>query len=219
MISYKKVGVIGSYVVFFLGAGTMRKEISFLVATLVASQGWAQSTQTGRNKAEEKAATKMAQDPKQGVTFAEATLTPKSGSQVAGTVLFNRGPKGLQVIASITGGTPGKQGFHIHEKGDCSAPDASSAGGHFNPTGATHADPNAVSRHAGDLGNITVKEDGVGYLLLDLPPVKGFTNWDEIIGKSVVVHAKLDDLKSQPAGAAGDRIACGVIQAAKKPQK
>jgi len=197
----------------------MRRRISLIVATLVASQGWAQSTQTLGKKDEEKAAAKMAQDIKKGFTFAEATLDPKSGSKMAGTVLFNHGPKGLQVIASITGGTPGKHGFHIHEKGDCSAPDASSAGGHFNPTGATHADPSAQARHVGDLGNIIVKEAGVGYLTLDVPPVKSFTNWDEIIGKSVVVHAKLDDLKSQPAGAAGDRIACGVIQATQKPQK
>lgn len=208
----------------------MKKEISFIAATLLASQAWAQnnaqSSATLRDQAEQKTEAKMAKDLKQGDTFAEATLAPKSGSKVLGTVLFNRGPNGLHVVASVTGATPGRHGIHIHENGDCSAPDASSAGGHFNPTGAPHAGPNAPARHVGDMGNITVKKDGTGYLTVDIPAVTGFTNWDEIIGKSVVLHAKGDDLKSQPAGAAGDRIACGVIGAinrpsadAKKPQK
>lgn len=197
-----------------------------IFALLLTAPAWAEQkpasstpgqAQTLPEAAEQKTENKMAQELQQGTTFAEATLAPRSGSKVSGTVLFNRGPKGLQVIASITGAPAGKHGIHIHEKGDCSAKDASSAGGHYNPLGAPHAGPETAARHVGDLGNITAKKDGVGYLMLDLPEVKGFTNWDDIIGKSVVVHAKGDDMKSQPAGASGDRIACGVIQAAATP--
>jgi Cu-Zn family superoxide dismutase len=194
----------------------MKKEFCALALTLVTAQAWAQAQNTRdlKQNAEQRTEAKMASDLKQGVTFAEATLAPKSGSKVSGTVVFSRVQNAVQVIASITGGTPGKHGIHIHEKGDCSAADASSAGGHFNPTGAPHAGPTAQARHVGDLGNITVKEDGVGYLTLDVPTLNGFTDWNAIVGKAVVVHAKGDDEKSQPAGAAGDRIACGVIQAA-----
>lgn len=193
----------------------MKKEFCLIAATLMTTHAWAQAQNAKdlKKSAEQKTEAKMAADLKQGVTFAEATLAPKSGSKVAGTVVFSRVKNGVQVLASITGGTPGKHGIHIHEKGDCSAADASSAGGHFNPTGAPHAGVTAQARHVGDLGNITVKADGVGLLNLDIPAVSGFTSWDSIIGKAVVVHAKVDDEKSQPAGAAGDRIACGVIQA------
>lgn len=194
----------------------MKKEFYLIAATFLTSHAWAQAQNSKdlKQTAERKTEAKMAADLKQGVTFAEATLAPKSGSKVSGTVVFSRLKNSVQVIASITGGTPGKHGIHIHENGDCSAADASSAGGHYNPTGAPHAGPAAPARHVGDLGNITVKEDGVGLLTLDVPAISGFTSWDSIIGKAVVVHAKVDDEKSQPAGAAGDRIACGVIQAA-----
>jgi Cu-Zn family superoxide dismutase len=194
----------------------MKKEFCALALALVTTQAWAQAQNTRdvKQNAEQRTEAKIASDLKQGVTFAEATLAPKSGSKVSGTVIFSRVQNAVQVIASISGGTPGKHGIHIHEKGDCSAADASSAGAHFNPTGAPHAGPAAQVRHVGDLGNITVKEDGIGYLTLDVPTLHGFTDWNAIVGKAVVLHAKADDEKSQPAGAAGDRIACGVIQAA-----
>jgi Cu-Zn family superoxide dismutase len=196
----------------------MKKVLSVCALTLLTSQAWAQAQnpQDLRDRAEEKTEGKMVADLKKGDTFAEATLAPKSGSKVSGTVLFNKTDKGLEVIASITGGTAGAHGIHIHEKGDCSAPDASSAGGHFNPTGAPHAGPDAPARHVGDLGNITINKDGKGILNLDVADVKGFTDWNSIIGKAVILHAKADDLKTQPTGDAGGRIACGVIGSAKK---
>jgi Cu-Zn family superoxide dismutase len=196
------------------------KNIGFIAATALclAAPVWAQSVpaEQQRKNAEQKTEEKIAKELKQGTTFAEATLAPKSGSKVLGTVLFQRGEGGLQAIASITGAQPGRHGIHIHEKGDCSAADAASAGGHFNPTGAEHSGLNNSKRHAGDLGNITAKEDGTGYLAVDIPPVAGFTNWDSIIGKSVVIHAQGDDMKTQPSGASGDRIACGVIGSTRK---
>lgn len=160
------------------------------------------------------AAAKEAAKAKGAATpFAEATLEAKSGSKLAGTVLFSKTDKGIEMLAKVTGATPGPHGIHIHEKGDCSAPDATSAGGHFNPTNAAHAGPDHAARHGGDLGNITVKADGTGELTLKVPAVQGLNDWNSIVGKSVVVHEKADDLKSQPAGDAGARIGCGVIAA------
>lgn len=144
-------------------------------------------------------------------TTAVAKLEPKSGSQVTGTVKFVKSGDEVHVTADLQNLTPGLHGFHIHEKGDCSAPDAASAGGHFNPTHQHHGGPDTAERHAGDLGNIEADASGKAHLhwmgKLDL---SGPTS---IIGKSVVVHEKADDLKTDPAGNSGARIACGVIAA------
>jgi superoxide dismutase, Cu-Zn family len=103
-------------------------------------------------------------------------------------------------------------GFHIHEKGDLSAPDLGSAGAHYNPESHPHAGPDAPMRHAGDLGNVT--SDAQGHvqkeLTVDNISIGGAKN--DILGKSVIVHAKADDLKSQPSGDAGGRVAGGVIE-------
>jgi Cu-Zn family superoxide dismutase len=129
---------------------------------------------------------------------------------VRGTVNFIRDGDGLRVEADIIGLTPGSHGFHIHEKGDCSAVDASSAGGHFNPTGMPHSGPGDHQRHVGDFGNLEAKEGGKAHFSRIFPDLKvdGETS---IIGKAVIVHAKADDLKTQPSGDAGGRVACGVI--------
>ncbi len=145
--------------------------------------------------------------------FARAKLQPKSGSQVTGAVEIARIEEGLQITATLVGAKAGNHGIHIHEKGDCGAEDASSAGGHFNPGHSRHGGSNSLLRHRGDLGNVLVTEDGRGTLVLTLPKT-GDKKVDEgldFIGKAVVVHASEDDLKSQPAGASGGRIACGVI--------
>jgi Cu-Zn family superoxide dismutase len=149
----------------------------------------------------------------QDVTKATATLEPKSGSQVTGTVTFAMSGDEVQVVADVQNLKPGKHGFHIHEKGDCSSPDALSAGGHFNPMHQHHGGPHTAERHVGDFGNIEVDASGKGHLVwkgkLDL------SGPNSIIGKSVVVHEKADDLKTDPAGNSGARIACGVIEAAR----
>ena len=144
-----------------------------------------------------------------------AVLHPTAGNNVKGTVTFTEEADGVQVHAEITGLTPGNHGFHIHEFGDCSAGDGSSAGGHFNPTDSRHAGPDDAERHVGDMGN--VEADASGKATLDyLDHQISLTNdRQSVIGRSVVVHAKADDLKSQPAGDSGARIACGVIGRAK----
>jgi len=148
----------------------------------------------------------------QGVTKAVATLEPKSGSQVTGTATFTKSGDEVQVVADIQNLKPGKHGFHIHEKGDCSAPDAASAGGHFNPTHQHHGGPSTAKHHTGDLGNVTADASGKAHL--DWKGKLQLNGADSIIGKSVVVHEKEDDLKTDPAGNSGARIGCGVINAA-----
>ena len=149
----------------------------------------------------------------QDATKATVKLESKSGSQVTGTVTFTKSGDDVQVVADIAGLKPGKHGFHIHEKGDCSAPDAASAGAHFNPTQHKHGGPATTERHEGDLGNI--EADASGKAHLDWKGKMSLSGADSIIGKSVVVHEKDDDLKTDPSGNSGARIACGVIEAAK----
>ena len=146
------------------------------------------------------------------VTRAAAQLESKSGSQVAGLVAFMKVGDEVQVMGAIQHLTPGKHGFHIHDKGDCSAPDAASAGAHFNPTQQHHGGPMTAERHAGDLGNI--EADASGNAQVNWKGKLSLSGKDSIIGKSVVVHEKEDDLKTDPSGNSGARVACGVINAA-----
>src|SRR5206468_10865272 len=144
-----------------------------------------------------------------------ALLHPTAGNKLSGTVTFTPVADGVQVRAEITGLTPGKHGFHVHEFGDCSAADASSAGAHFNPTNQPHAGPEATARHEGDMGNVEADASGNAKLDYVDHQISLASDAKSAIGRSVVVHAKPDDLKTQPSGDAGGRIACGVIGWAK----
>jgi Cu-Zn family superoxide dismutase len=147
-------------------------------------------------------------------TKATAVLIPTEGNKVHGVVTYTESGSGVRVSARIEGLTPGKHGFHIHEFGDCSSKDGSSAGGHFNPAGAPHAAPEAAQRHAGDMGNIEADQNGVANLEYNDTVMK-LGDHGAIIGRGVIVHANPDDLKTQPTGNAGGRLACGVIGVAK----
>jgi Cu-Zn family superoxide dismutase len=110
----------------------------------------------------------------------------------------------------VTGLTPGAHGFHVHEFGDCSMADGTCAGAHFNPTGAPHGGPDDARRHAGDLGNVKADESGKAiYKRVD--KMLALNGPSSIIGRSIIVHAAPDDLKTQPSGNAGARVGCGVI--------
>jgi Cu-Zn family superoxide dismutase len=149
------------------------------------------------------------------VPIAVAQLAPTQGSTASGTATFVERSGKLIVDGRFKGLTPGQHGIHIHEKGDCSAPDASSAGGHFNPTGESHGAPDSASRHGGDFGNITADANGDATLSATLDAGRaGIGNLasNSIAGKALVIHADPDDLRSQPAGNAGKRVACGVIR-------
>lgn len=147
------------------------------------------------------------------IELASATIEAKSGSDVVGTVTFTPtdDKRAMQVDVNISGLEPGKHGFHIHEIGDCSAQDASSAGGHFNPYDAPHGGPRADKHHVGDLGNIEADEKGRASAEFRSSEL-AFSGPASILQKAVVVHAQADDLKTDPAGDAGERVGCGVIR-------
>ncbi|WP_333840603.1 superoxide dismutase family protein [Pelomicrobium sp.] len=144
---------------------------------------------------------------------ATAELKPLKGSGVNGTVHFTQKGDKVLVVAEVKGLKPGPHGFHIHEKGDCSAPDGMSAGGHFNPHGKKHGGPNDPDRHAGDLGNLVADASGNAKLTLETADLSIGSGPGNLLGRSVIVHADPDDFKTQPHGNAGARIACGLIVA------
>ena len=159
------------------------------------------------------ACSSLAAPPDAAPASAKATIESKSGSKATGRAVFTELPSGgVKVEVWIENAAPGSHGLHLHEKGDCSAADASSAGPHFNAAGNPHAGPAEKARHNGDLGNIEVGADGKGHLEVtsDLLTVKPGPN--SVVGKSVVFHEKADDLKTQPSGNAGGRFGCGVVQ-------
>lgn len=149
----------------------------------------------------------------EGGEGASAVLLGKSGNtSLSGTATFSGGPGNVQLTVTVSGAPAGMLGLHIHEKGDCSAPDAMSAGGHWNPAMVMHAAPGA-NAHLGDLGNITIGADGKGTLTASNAMWEVDTGSSkDVIGKAVVLHAMPDDLASQPAGNAGARIGCGEIK-------
>lgn len=154
--------------------------------------------------------TAVRSEPSEEIERAVCVMYPTEGSEVTGTVTFTRDGSSIRIVAELEGLAPGDHGFHIHEFGDCSAPDATSAGSHFNPGESDHGGPHDEVRHVGDLGNIEAAEDGSAYLEL-VDSMITFSGPNSIIGKSMIVHEKADDLKSQPTGDAGGRLACGVI--------
>ncbi len=142
---------------------------------------------------------------------AVAVLSPAPNGKVKGQVTFQEETEGVRVTANIEGLTPGKHGFHIHEKGDCSSADFTSAGGHFNPTNSKHGSPTDPQHHVGDFGNLEANEQGVARFERVFTWLT-FKGTNSILGKGVIVHEKADDLQTQPTGNAGGRLACGVIQ-------
>lgn len=145
---------------------------------------------------------------------ATATIAAASGSQVGGTIELVEVAGGVTLTANLTGLTPGEHGFHIHEHGDCSAPDATSAGGHWNPAGQPHGAPDAAAHHMGDAGNLTAGADGAVTQTITLQGVTLGDGDASAIGKGFIIHEKVDDFTTQPTGNAGARVGCGVITAA-----
>jgi Cu-Zn family superoxide dismutase len=143
---------------------------------------------------------------------AVAMVRPASGSQVRGEAKFTQVGNRVRVTAEITGLSPGAHGFHIHEKGDCSAADGMSTGGHFNPQSKKHGAPDTPDRHAGDLGNLTADQSGKATLNMMVDGISVGKGMDGVIGRGLIVHANADDLKTDPTGNAGGRYGCGVIQ-------
>jgi Cu-Zn family superoxide dismutase len=144
----------------------------------------------------------------------QAPLEAKSGSTVAGKTTVTVDGKNVTVKLDVEKAPPGKHAVHIHEFGDCSAPDAKSAGGHYNPAKDLHGEWGKEHHHLGDIGNLDVAADGKGTITLttDKWAVGGGAP-NDITGRSIIVHEKIDDFTTQPTGNAGGRIACVVLGA------
>lgn len=152
-----------------------------------------------------------AEAPAIEASLATATLATADGTEV-GTVTFIETPAGVQVSADLHDVEgDGLHGFHVHETGECSPPDFTSAGGHFDPEGVDHACPPTTPRHAGDLGNVSIT-GGAGLLDLTSELITVAPGGTSVVGKALILHSGEDDCTTQPTGDAGARLACGVIE-------
>lgn len=156
----------------------------------------------------------MEKEKEEEVKKVKVTLQSVSDSNLSGNVVFTEEDGEVSMTAVISGLAEGKHAIHIHEKGDCSAADGKSAGGHWNPTGAPHGEwGSSDGYHKGDIGNFEVDANGNGTVNLTTDEWCigcGDSNKD-ILGKAVIVHDGIDDYTSQPSGAAGTRVGCGTI--------
>ena len=189
----REASVVGAYVTLSLFLPEMVMKTLYLIGAGVASLGFLSG---------------CASTPDGAV--ATAALAARSDSRVSGNVSFSETASGLKIWGKIAGLTPGAHGFHIHETGDCSAPDAMSAKGHFNPSTKTHGHHGDQEHHSGDMPNLMADAQGNATYSFELTGLS-LSGPNGVLGRSVVVHADPDDYKSQPAGNSGKRIACGVI--------
>ena len=149
-----------------------------------------------------------------GPTKAICIIIPLGKSKVHGTVYFTQKGDTVHVKGKISGLTPGKHGFHVHEFGDLSDMQKGlSTGGHFNPEGLPHGGRKADKRHVGDLGNVTADDKGVATLDFT-DKLISLHGKHSILGRGLIVHEKEDDEMTQPTGDAGGRVGGGVIGAA-----
>lgn len=148
-----------------------------------------------------------ADDPHASLTDAVCVLRPTKGNKSRGVLTLKQHDGYVHIRGRVRNLTPGKHGFHIHALGDLRGTDGLATGGHYAPQGHDHGGPDEENRHAGDLGNIEANDNGVAWVDVN---AKGLMLY-AVIGRSFVVHGGEDDLKSQPSGNAGPRVAVGVI--------
>jgi superoxide dismutase, Cu-Zn family len=148
-----------------------------------------------------------------GDATASSSIEPRAGNTtLKGTLLIAKAAGTTKLTVKLTGAPPGEHAAHIHMTGDCSAADATSAGGHWNPAMSSHGKPGATA-HLGDLGNFTVAADGSATLEISNPAwTIGDGATTDVVGKAIVIHGAPDDFVTQPTGNAGARIGCGVIK-------
>ncbi len=191
----------------------MKTAFSMLLVLIFAASIY---TATAQGQAQTKKSTSVQQKPHDHdhahdapplPTKAVCVLVPTKGNDVHGMVAFNETKSGTELAGEVRGLTPGKHGFHIHEFGDLRSDDGAAAGAHYDPHGHKHGGLDDKERHIGDLGNITANQSGVAQVKLTVRDLKVHF----VLGRSLVVHAKEDDLKTQPSGDSGARIAVGVI--------
>lgn len=177
------------------------KKILITTSLLILSVGCAHNKQT-------EATTTSAAVTRSAV----ANLIVNTEKNLKGVVEFTEVNGTVTVVTKVDGLTSGPHGFHIHETGDCSKADFTSAGGHFNPSKNPHGAHMADPRHAGDLGNLVADKEMKAYTTIQTQGVTLGEGANSIIGKAVIIHKDADDFKTQPTGNAGGRLACGVIK-------
>lgn len=163
-------------------------------------------------EAEPEPAEQAVTDPEPAPPSAVAELHGRADTEIQGWVLVKEKEGEVMIEAHVENAPAGAHGLHIHEVGDCSAEDFTSAGGHFNPTDAVHACPDAEEHHAGDLGNLEIGEDGLIHAELFSTMLTVAEGPASVIGRAVILHEKADDCETQPTGDAGSRLACGVFE-------
>ncbi|MEE2857764.1 MAG: superoxide dismutase family protein [Planctomycetota bacterium] len=168
----------------------------------------AMQDQMAQQEAQEMAA--MVDAQRQAGRVLVAVMTPTAGNKAQGTVTFTGTKGGIQVDANISGLSPGDHAIHIHQYGDLRKNDGKGTGGHYNPEGHDHALPSTEMRHAGDLGNLSADADGNASYSITIDNVTLDGTHNPIIGRGVIIHAKVDD-GGQPTGNAGARVSQGVI--------
>ena len=193
----------------------------FLLPALIVAGCAAESPETDTTVVVNSDTVVAMSDAPAGAASAVADLAPTDSTSdaPAGRVEFIEVDGGVEVRYNLTGlSGAGPFGFHVHENGDC-GPDSTgtpggAAGGHFNPMASPHGAPGreATVRHAGDLGNVTPGADGAAVGTLT-DSVLAFSGPTSLVGRAVVLHAQADDLRTQPTGDAGGRVACGIIEA------
>ena len=152
--------------------------------------------------------------PKKAICVIQPLTGSKDQPKVSGVVIFTQRGDVIEITGKITGLTPGLHGFHVHEYGDMTDDKGMSTGAHFDPDKTKHGGPDSKERHVGDLGNIKANDKGVADIDM-MDKMLSLHGAHSIIGRGLIVHAKADDLKTQPSGDAGGRVGGGVIGVAK----
>ncbi len=196
----KKLGLIVTAVALtvFIGCKNEKKDMD-------ATDGMNDSVQTDSTPQ---------MDQKEEAKTVSVTLESKSGSTAQGEAYFSEQNGMVTLEAKLSGLKPGTHAIHLHEKADCSAEDATSSGGHWNPTHAKHGKwGDAEGYHKGDIGNFEVSDDGVGRIAMQTDEwcIGCGDETKDILGKAIIVHEGKDDFKTQPTGDAGGRVSCGGI--------
>ncbi|RKQ33450.1 superoxide dismutase family protein [Oceanobacillus halophilus] len=198
----------------------MKRLLSFTILTLVitlSACGQEDAQEISQSEGERKISSSEESQEVNAISESDVLVELKdTDGQVVATASLIETETGVNIAVKGEKLPPGLHGFHIHEKGICEPPDFESAGGHFNPTDKKHGFDHPEGRHAGDLENIEVAEDGTLYteVMADMVTLeKGKENsLFKEGGTALVIHSDADDYLSQPSGDAGSRIACGVIK-------
>lgn len=187
----------------------------FIACLLVSFVGISCAQQQSQNEAQDQQqaetdTTEKAMTSNTSYERAVAVLHPTEGNEVTGTITFQKVAEGVRVQADVQGLEEGMHGFHVHLYGDCTAPDGTSAGTHFNFVGSSTNPPADIDRITGNLGNLNAGADGTATADTVIANAK-LNGPKSIIGRAVIIHAKKNDPSQPPIGAAGARQACGVI--------